>query len=85
MGPMVDGMMGGWWMWVWMLVSSLFVLLLLVLLILLIAWLARRVREEGRRPAPSTGEPDAAEILGRRYARGEITREEFEEMRRALG
>jgi putative membrane protein len=31
-----------------------------------------------------TVEPDAAEILKRRYAHGEITREEFEEAQAAL-
>jgi|GEM_PF-1166755 uncharacterized membrane protein len=39
-------------------------------------------------PPASTGAPSDAELLGilkRRYALGEITREQFEEMKRVLG
>ena len=56
----------------------LFWLLVLAGLILLIRWLWVQAR-----PA-TTAEESALEILKRRYARGEITREEFETIRRDL-
>ncbi len=52
--------------------------LILVALVLLVRWLWVQAR-----PAPRS-EETALEILKRRYARGEITREEFEGMRRDL-
>lgn len=71
--------------WFWgmgMLVSMgvffLFWILALVGLVLLIRWLWIQGRS-----FPRT-EDSALEILKRRYARGEITREEFESMRRDL-
>jgi putative membrane protein len=51
-----------------------------ILLILLIVWLARGARTSARAP----GAP-AIQTLQERYARGEITREEFLERRDVLG
>lgn len=75
---MYEGMMNGMWMWGGRFLSLVFAALLLVLLVLLVLWLLRKIREgEG-------GGPDALEILRRRYAGGEISREEFDRMRREL-
>ena len=52
--------------------------LILTALVLLVRWLWVQARPASR------GEKTALEILKRRYARGEITREEFENMRRDL-
>ena len=52
--------------------------LILIALVLLVRWLWVQARPASR------GEETALEILKRRYARGEITREEFESMRRDL-
>ncbi len=52
-----------------------------------LVWLAWRVWGQGRSPGlpgPWTREDDAVEILKRRYARGEISKEEYEERRRDL-
>lgn len=83
MGWQFGGMMGGGW-FVW--------LLLLVLLVVLGVWAARAFSNgAGRTGGPTRGELPAAdrqtphEILQERYARGEITREEYEEMRGDLG
>ena len=81
MGGM-GGMMGWGWgpagnPW-WSIVSSLFWLLVLAGLALLVAWEVRQAGPGGaasRRPV---------EILRERYARGEITREQYEQMRRDL-
>lgn len=61
-----------------MVVFFLFWALVLAGLVLLIRWLWVQAR-----PAP-TGDESALGILKRRYARGEITREEFEAIRRDL-
>lgn len=48
--------------------------------ILLIVWLVRRTSI-----APMALSGSAIEILKARYAKGEITKEQFEEMRKAIG
>ena len=57
-----------------------------VVLIVGAVWLARAVWPAGQElPAPVThSEPSADEILKLRYARGELTQEQFEQMRRDL-
>jgi putative membrane protein len=52
--------------------------LVLVGLVLLVRWLW------GQNPPALRGQDSPLEILKRRYARGEITREEFESIRRDL-
>jgi uncharacterized membrane protein len=50
---------------------------LLVALTLLVVWIIRRARVSGGTVAYATTQPAASEILQARYARGEITREQF--------
>ncbi len=67
----------GWWMvmgWVWMVV---FWGLIIWGIYALVTRLDRGERAPGREPA-------ALEILERRYARGELSHDEFEEMRQRL-
>jgi putative membrane protein len=61
-----------------MAVFFLFWALVLAGLVLLIRWLWVQARPTSR------ADESALEILKRRYARGEITREEFESIRRDL-
>lgn len=69
----------GWWMvvgWVWMAVFWG-----------LIIWAVYAVvtrLEQGRDPSQRETPEDALAILERRYARGDISAEEFEQMRRTL-
>ncbi len=49
-----------------------------------LAWRAWGRGQSGGLPGPWTREDDAVEILKRRYARGEISKEEYEERRRDL-
>jgi putative membrane protein len=68
-----------WWMvamgWVWMLVFW-------GAIIALVVWVVRRISQP---PAASSGSaPSALEIAKARYARGEITREQFEELKKDL-
>jgi putative membrane protein len=55
-------------------------------LVVLAAWLVRALfPHDGRHAAPAAGRgQDAREILNRRYARGEITREQYELMKQDL-
>jgi putative membrane protein len=55
-------------------------------LIALAVWLVSRLFPRIRQPSTtSTQEPSAREILDRRFALGEITREQYEAMKRDLG
>jgi putative membrane protein len=78
MQHMSDGMMHGWWgfgMILWLLFW-----LALIALVAVVIW--RLVRGG---PILGGREESPLEILKRRYARGEIDREEFETKRRDLG
>ncbi|MGH7326665.1 MAG: SHOCT domain-containing protein [Candidatus Rokuibacteriota bacterium] len=72
----MDMMWGMWGMGSMMLLWALGWFLVLVALGLAIWWLVRQAR-----PAP---QDRALDVLRERYARGEITREEFEARRRDL-
>lgn len=75
MGPwMMDGWGGGGW---WGLLSFVFMALVIGGTALLVIW---GVRQTG----PQSGGNTPLDILKSRYARGEITREQFEQMRRDL-
>ncbi|MGH3442424.1 MAG: c-type cytochrome [Nitriliruptorales bacterium] len=76
-GGMMDGMMGsGMWMWLW-----LWPLLLATVLVLIVVAVVRAVRTD--RTSASDGS-STRELLDRRYAAGELTREEYLERRRDL-
>lgn len=77
-GPHVSGW--GGWTW-WGLGSLLLTLLFVAGVVLLVVLLARSSRGTGQ---PSAGDDRALEILRERFARGEITPEQFDEMRRIL-
>ena len=68
----------GWWP-LWVLVGGLFQVGLVVGVVILVTTLLRR----DRRP-PTPPRPASLHILEERYARGEITREEFLERRAVL-
>lgn len=78
--------MHGWgmygWGWLGMIISLLVGLAILVGIIWLIVWLVRR--STGSQPGYYSANPSshstAKEILQQRYARGELTREQYQEM-----
>lgn len=77
MGPwMMDGWSGGGGAW-WGLFSFVFMALVIGGTTLLVIW---GVRQTG----PSSGGDMPLDILKRRYARGEIARDQYEQMRRDL-
>ncbi len=79
-GMMGSGMMGygymgygGWW-WV---LGLLFWLLAFAALVLIVMWLYKQVFRGG-------GGASASELLRRRYASGELTKKQFDEMRKDI-
>ncbi|KKM10314.1 hypothetical protein SY88_14495 [Clostridiales bacterium PH28_bin88] len=68
----------GLWGWVWMLINGLIWIGIVVGIVVLIARLVQQPGG-GRRP------DSPLDILKRRYAAGEITREEFARMKDELG
>jgi putative membrane protein len=76
-GNMMDGGMMGGFMWFW----AIFMVVVLALLVAGAIWLARTLT----RPASPTGGPSPARTeLDLRYARGDLTREEYLQRRADL-
>lgn len=73
-----DGMMDGW-MWAWMLVGLLVGIALLGLVVAATVWLVRNMKD-----ARTVGS-DARNELDMRYARGEISSEEYDERLQRIG
>ncbi|NKE70143.1 SHOCT domain-containing protein [Candidatus Manganitrophus noduliformans] len=71
---MSNGMMG-YGMGLWMVLNLLFWLLVIVGVVLLAVWAVDR----GSRGRSDRESESALEILKKRYARGEISKEEYEE------
>lgn len=82
MGDM-SWMMGPAWMfsgWLSLLFGPALLVLVVIAVVAGVAWLSKAVAS-----APGSGRSDPAlEILRERYARGEISRDEFERMRQDL-
>jgi putative membrane protein len=76
-GGMMDGMMGGGaFMWFW----AIFAVLVLALLVVGVVWLVRTLAS----PGPGSATTSARQELDLRYARGELTREEYQQRRTDL-
>lgn len=80
MGYPYYGFGGFWWMWI---IMAAFWILVIGGVVWLVVWLSRQGAPAG--PGPGPGPTRAIDILRERYARGEISREEYERMRRDLG
>lgn len=73
-----DGGMPGWG-WAWMGMGWLTMALFWGAVIWTVVWVVRRLAD---RPQAGPGErPSALDIVRERYARGEISRDEFEQLR----
>ncbi|HSB90259.1 MAG TPA: SHOCT domain-containing protein [Anaerolineales bacterium] len=84
-GMMGPWMSGGWGMMGMMLVWPVLLVLVVGVFVAAIVW-ATRAASRGSSPGPMTsqGGETPLDVLKRRYANGEITKEQFEEMRRML-
>lgn len=78
----MDMWMHGWGGYggVWMVASLLFWVLVIVAVVVLVVWLVRRTGAPG---APRTGD-DPTTVLKQRYAHGEITREQYLQMKQDI-
>lgn len=74
---MGDGMMDGGMMGGMMLLWVVFVLVLLALAVTALIWLIRQLRRPSSPGRSSAGAADAREELDRRYATGELAREDY--------
>jgi putative membrane protein len=78
MGYGFDGGGGGFG-WIWMLGG----LLVMVGFVVLIVWAVGAVSRGGT--SREAGQPTPLDILRERYARGEITQQDFEQAKKTLG
>ncbi|MDP2681464.1 MAG: SHOCT domain-containing protein [Deltaproteobacteria bacterium] len=77
---MMDGSVMGGGMGFWSLFGMIFWIVLIAGIILLTIWVIQRAAGGGTGKA----EESALEILKKRYTRGEISKEEFEEKKRDI-
>lgn len=70
----------GTWGWIGMILQLVFWVVLLVGIVSLVIWAARSIGRSAALPRVASGQPSAKEILQDRYARGEITREQYQQM-----
>ncbi|MCZ7527924.1 MAG: SHOCT domain-containing protein [Acidimicrobiia bacterium] len=75
-----DHMWGDGWGWMWLL-GTVVMVALVGLAVAALVWGARA----GRAPGAGDGRARARDILAERYARGEITTEEYRERLQELG
>jgi putative membrane protein len=79
-------------MWYWhgagmgwgMLFSGLLWLVVLVAVIVLAVWGVRKLTERGESESKTDAKRDPLEITKERYAKGEISKEEFEQIKKDL-
>jgi putative membrane protein len=75
------GMMGGGLGWVGMLIGLVVTIAVIVGVIVLVVWLVRRTSKSAPVSVVPTAPNQAAkDIASARYARGEITREEYQQI-----
>ena len=79
------GMMGAWMMGGYGFLGPILMLLFVAALVGAVVWLVQNASRSGGPAAPMGGAEPPLDILKRRYASGEITKKEFEAMRRDLG
>jgi len=75
----------GIWGWVGLILNLVFWVVLIAGLVMFVVWAIRRARVSAATGPYVTGQPTSKEILKARYARGEITREQYELKKQAIG
>jgi len=70
--------------WGWMLFAGLLALVFWGAIVALVVWGIKKVTEGGNSGAKHTEKRDALDIARERYAKGEISREEFEQIKKGL-
>jgi len=75
----------GVWGWVGLIATLVFWVGLFAGLALLVVWAVRRARVPAATVLSAPGQPTAKQILQARYARGEITRLQYELLKQDIG
>ena len=70
----------GWWM----VVGSIWMVLFWAVIIALVVWGARRLAERGASGSGTSDRRDPVDIAKERYARGDISKEEFDQIKKDL-
>jgi putative membrane protein len=78
---MMGGFFGGGLGWVGMVFGFIFFILVVIGIILLIVWLVKKSNHPG---VENRTESKALEVLKERYAKGEITKDQFDNMKKDL-
>jgi putative membrane protein len=75
----------GLWGWIGLILNLVYWGALIACLVVLVIWAIRRARVSATTGPYALGQPTAKEILQARYARGEITREQYELKKQVIG
>lgn len=75
----------GLWGWIGLILNLVFWIGFLVALVVFVFWAIRRVRVPATTGPHAIGQPTANEILQTRYARGDITREQYQLKKQVIG
>ena len=77
---MMGGFFGGGMGWIGMILGFIFFILIIIGVIFLIVWLVRRTGSS----VPEKTSTHSLEILKERYAKGELTKEQYDNMKKEL-
>jgi putative membrane protein len=82
-----DSLFGGFgfWGWVGLILNLIFWGGLIAGVVMLVIWAIRRARVSAATGSYATGQPTAKDILQARYARGDLTREQYELKKQVIG
>ena len=78
---MMGGFYGGGLGWIGMVFGFIFFILVVIGIIFLIVWLVKRSNYPG---VENRAESKALEVLKERYAKGEITKDQFDNMKKDI-
>ena len=76
--------MTGYWFgglrWIFLIINLVLIIGAIVALVFLVIWIVKRLSNNNPRQALNNGAESAVEIAKERYAKGDITREEYQKL-----
>jgi len=82
---MMTGCWYGGFGWIGMIINLIISVVLIIGLVFLVIWIVKRLNNNNSARMLNNAGPSAVEIAKERYAKGEITREEFQKLVTDLG